>query len=117
MASQDAAVRVHALVAIKLLHTTVWALLVGCILALPITALLRRFDWAIVLTVIIVAECGVLALNRGQCPLTALAARFTTDRADNFDIYLPHWVVGNNKVIFGALFVVSELFVWLWSLK
>jgi hypothetical protein len=117
MASQDAVGKVSALVAIKLLHTTVWALLVGCILALPITALLRRFDWAIILTMIILAECGVLALNRGQCPLTGLAARFTADRADNFDIYLPNWVAGHNKVIFCALFVVNELFVLLCSLK
>jgi hypothetical protein len=107
--------RVNALVAIKLLHTAVWAVLVGCIVALPKTALLHRFDWAIILTVIIVAECSVLALNRGRCPLTGLAARFTSDRADNFDIYLPNWVARHNKAIFGTLFVINELFVlWCW---
>jgi hypothetical protein len=106
---------VNVLVAIKLLHTVVWAVLAGCILALPITALLRHFDWAIILTVIIVAECGVLALNKGRCPLTNLAARFTKDRADNFDIYLPNWVARHNKAIFGTLFVVNELIVlWFW---
>jgi hypothetical protein len=106
---------VNVLVAIKLLHTVVWAVLAGCILALPITALLHHFDWAIILTVIIVAECGVLALNKGRCPLTNLAARFTKDRADNFDIYLPNWVARHNKAIFGTLFVVNELIVlWFW---
>jgi hypothetical protein len=106
---------VNALVAIKLLHTVVWAVLAGCILALPITALLHRFDWAIILTVIIVAECGVLALNRGRCPLTGLAARFTADRADNFDICLPNWVARHNKAIFGTLFAINELIVrWCW---
>jgi hypothetical protein len=84
-------------------------------LALPITALLRRFDWAIVLTVIIVAEWGVLALNQGRCPLTGVAARFTNNRADNFDIYLPDWMARHNKAIFGTLFVVNELIVlWFW---
>ncbi len=107
--------RVNALVAIKLLHTAVWAVLAGCILALPITALLHRFDWAIILTVIIVAECSVLALNRGRCPLTDLGARFTADRADNFDIYLPNWVARHNKAIFGTLFAINELIVlWCW---
>jgi len=107
--------RVNALVAIKLLHTAVWAVLAGCILALPITALLHRFDWAIILTVIIVAECSVLALNRGRCPLTGLAARFTADRADNFDIYLPNWVARHNNAIFGTLFAINELIVlWCW---
>lgn len=105
----------NALVAIKLLHTAVWALLAGCILALPITGLLHRFHRAIILTVIIVVECGVLALNKGRCPLTNLAARFTEDRADNFDIYLPNWVARHNKAIFGTLFVVNELIVlWFW---
>jgi hypothetical protein len=101
------------LVAIKLLHTAVWALLAGSVLALPITALSHRFDWAIILTVIIVAECGVLALNKGRCPLTGVAARFTDDRADNCDIYLPNWVARHNKAIFGAVFVINELVV-LW---
>jgi hypothetical protein len=102
-------------VAIKLLHTAVWALLAGCILALPITALFRRFDWGIILTVIILVECAVLALNMGRCPLTNLAVRFTDDRADNFDIYLPNWVARHNKAIFGTLFVVNELIVvWFW---
>jgi len=103
------------LVAIKLLHTGVWALLAGCIIALPIAALLHRFDWAAVLTTITLVECGILALNRGRCPLTALAARLTDERADNFDIYLPNWLARHNKTIFGTLFVVNELFVlWRW---
>jgi len=111
----DSSQRFNILVAIKLLHTAVWALLSGCILALPIAPLIHRFDWAIILTVIIVAECGVLALNKGRCPLTGLAARFTDNRADNFDIYLPEWVARHNKSIFGTLFVVNELIVlWFW---
>jgi hypothetical protein len=107
--------RINPLVAIKLLHTLVWAVLAGSILALPITALLQRFNAAMILTVIIVAECGVLALNGGQCPLTGLAARFTADPADNFDIYLPNWLARHDKLIFGTLFVINELFVlWCW---
>jgi hypothetical protein len=107
--------RVNALVAIKLLHTAVWAVLAGCIVVLPITALLHRFDWAIILTVIIIAECGVLALNKGRCPLTSLAALFTADRADNFDICLPNWMARHNKAICGTLFVINELIVlWGW---
>ena len=69
------------LTAIKLFHTAVWAVLAGCILALPITALLHRFDWAVILTAIILLECGVLAVNKGRCPLTDVAARFTDERA------------------------------------
>ena len=106
---------VNALAAIKLLHTAVWAVLAACILALTVTGLLHRFHWAIILTVITVVECAVLALNKGRCPLTKVAARFTEDRAENFDIYLPNWVARHNKAIFGTLFVVNELIVlWFW---
>jgi hypothetical protein len=27
-----------------------------------------------------------------RCPLTGIAARYTDDRRDNFDIYLPPWL-------------------------
>src|SRR5689334_13496984 len=104
--------RRNLLAQIKLLHTAVWAALAGCVLALPISPLLHRFDWAVILTVVILVECGVLALNKGRCPLTDLAARFTDDRQDNFDIYLPNWLARHNKKLFGTLFVVNELVVW-----
>ena len=103
------------LTAIKFLHTVIWAFLAGSILALPAAAVFRRFRWAAIITVIVLLECGVLAVNGGRCPLTDLAARYTVDRASNFDIYLPNWLAEHNKFIFGTLFVVSELIVlWCW---
>ena len=86
----------------------IWAALAGSIVLLPVTGVLRRFDWALVLTVLILIECGVLALNRGRCPLTDVAAKFTDKRADNFDIYLPNWLARHNKAIFGTIFVTNE---------
>jgi hypothetical protein len=50
-------------------------------------------------------------LNKGRCRLTGLAARFTGDRSDNFDIYLPNSLARRNKAIFGTLFVIGELIV------
>jgi len=101
--------------AIKTAHTAIWAFFAGCILALPIAGLLRRFDWALILTALVLAECGILALNRGRCPLTDLAGRFTRERSDAFDIYLPQWLARYNKQIFGTLFVAGELVVvWRW---
>ena len=101
------------LTAIKLFHTVIWAVLAGCILALPIMGFMHRFDWAVALTVLVLVECGVLVINRGRCPLSDLAARFANERADNFDIYLPKWLALHNKTIFGTLFVVNGLVV-LW---
>jgi len=99
--------------AIKLAHTVIWAFLAGCILALPVAALKHKFRIALWLSVIVLVECGVLALNQGRCPLSNLAASYTADCAANFDIYLPRWLAQYNKVIFGTIFVVNELIV-LW---
>ncbi len=99
------------LIAIKLLHTVIWAILAGSIVVLPVAGVLRRFRWAAILTIAVVLECGVLAVNRGRCPLTDWAARYTADRADNFDIYLPNWLARYNKTIFGTTFVAGELVV------
>lgn len=96
------------LTAIKLLHTVIWAFLAGCILVLPVLAVFRRFRWAVIITVVVLLECGLLALNGGRCPLTDWAARFTADRPSNFDIYLPNWLAERNKAIFGTLFVLGE---------
>jgi hypothetical protein len=57
---------------------------------------------------VVLLECAVLAINGGRCPLTDLAAKYTADRASNFDIYLPNWLADHNKLIFGLLFVVGE---------
>jgi hypothetical protein len=40
-----------------------------------------------------------------------LAGRYTDERADDFDIYLPLWLARHNKTIFGVLLVAGELIV------
>jgi hypothetical protein len=106
--------RRRALIAIKVVHTVVWAFFVGCIFAIPVAGLLGRFAFAWVLTCFVLVECLVLAVNGGRCPLTPIAARFTEDRRDAFDIYLPGWVARWNKELFGGLFVAGEIFtLWL----
>lgn len=90
----------------------------GSILALPVAGFERHFRWALMMTALIVGECAVLAANRGRCPMSDWAARFTEDRAANFDIFLPEWLARNNKAIFGTLFAVNELVVlWRWMVQ
>ena len=110
--------RILILVGIKLLHTAIWLFFAGCIVAIPFAGAQRRFLRAAVLSGLVLVECGVLAANGGRCPLTGWAGRYTEERGDNFDIYLPLWLARNNKTIFGTLFAVGELFVlarWLTS--
>lgn len=98
--------------AIKYLHTIVWAFFVACIIAIPVLGFLRRFFEAAVLVGVVLVECLVLVANRMRCPLTGVAAKYTDDRADNFDIYLPVWVARHNKLIFGLLFLGGTLYTF-----
>ena len=93
--------------AIKLLHTAVWAGFAGCIVAIPVLTLQGRFRVAAILVLIVLGEVVVLAVNRWQCPLTPIAARYTEDRRANFDIYLPEWLARYNKEIFGPLYLAG----------
>ncbi len=106
------------LIGIKLLHTAIWFFFAGCIVVIPFAGARHRFGWAGVLTALVLIECAALAVNRGRCPLTGLASRYTEERADNFDIYLPLWLARRNKMIFGTLFAIGELFVLgLWMIS
>ena len=107
-----------ALRAVKAIHTLAWAFFAGCILAIPGAAWRDQFRTVVVLATIVFLEIGVLFANGWRCPLTNIAARYTDDRADNFDIYLPLWLARHNKPIFGWLFVATLLFallMWIWQ--
>ena len=105
MMTPDASLR-----AIKLLHTIVWAFFAGCIVGIPILSFMRRCDLAIVLIGVVLIEVLILVANRMHCPLTGVAARYTDERSDNLDIYLPVWLARYNKLIFGLLFMGGALF-------
>jgi len=89
----------------ELIHTVVWGFFAGCIIALPLVALAGRLQCAAWLAVAVLVEVTVLVANRWRCPLTGVAAGFTEDRSDTFDIYLPLWLARYNKQVFGTLFV------------
>jgi hypothetical protein len=102
--------------AIKALHTAVWAVFAGAILAIPVVAWLGSLGWAALLIGLVLLEVAVLGCNRGRCPLTDLAARFTEDRAPNFDIFLPRALARWNKTIFGSIYVAAMLYtLWQWA--
>lgn len=96
--------RLHA---IKTVHTGAWAFFVVSIAAIPVSAWLSRFDWGLVFALVVLGEVLVLAFNGFKCPLTAIAARYTSDRRPNFDIYLPEWLARWNKEIFGTLYLLG----------
>ena len=106
----------QALTAIKMVHTIVWAFFASCIIAIPVVAWRGDYRSASLLIGVVAVEVLVVVVNRWRCPLTPVAARYTDDRRDNFDIYLPECLARHNKLIFGALYVVGvvlTLALWL----
>jgi hypothetical protein len=95
---------------VKLVHTVVWAVFAAAILLVPVAAFFEWWRLTAGLVALVLFECIVLAFNRMRCPLTSVASRYTDDRRDNFDIYLPLWLATYNKHIFGTLFVAGLLF-------
>jgi hypothetical protein len=92
---------------VKVVHTIVWASLATCVVAIPVLAWRRELGWAFALIGVLLVETLLLLMNDWRCPLTDIAARHTSDRRDNFDIYLPEWLARHNKAIFGGLYVAG----------
>ena len=103
------------LLGLKVLHTAVWAFFAGCIIAIPILGWRGELLPATILCGVVLLELLVLLFNEWRCPLTPIAARYTSDRRANFDIFLPEWLAHYNKEIFGTLYAAGLVFVaYLW---
>ena len=94
---------------VKLAHTVIWAFFASSIFAIPILAWMGRYR-SFVFIAIVSIEVLVLVFNQWSCPLTAVAARYTDERAPNFDIYLPQWLARYNKLIFGFIYLAGSLY-------
>lgn len=60
---------------------------------------------------LITLEILILVYNKWTCPLTPLIGKYTNDRNDNFDIYLPNCLAKYNKKIFGTIFCIGIILV------
>lgn len=99
-----------ALVVVKTMHTLIWVFFVACIFGGPIAAWLGDFTLSAILTGLVAIEALVLLFNRWTCPLTTVAARYTPQREENFDIYLPLWLAKHNKSIFTTLYLAGAMY-------
>ena len=100
------------LVLIKLLHTLIWIFFVVVIGYVVYAGVANRIDGLVWYAIgLVVIEGIILVVNKRRCPLTPLAARFTTGRGENFDIYLPRWLARKNKSIFTSIFAFGVVMV------
>jgi len=99
---------------IKLLHTAIWVMFSACVIYVVIAGIVGISGITVrVAAALILMETGILLFNRWSCPLTGLARRYTDDRRDNFDIFLPEWMARHNKTICGLLFTLGLVLVLL----
>jgi hypothetical protein len=98
---------------IKILHTIVWFVFASSIVLIPVFAVFGRLGVSAWLIGLVLIEVAVLAINGMRCPLTDVAARYTSERRDNFDIYLPLWLARHNKTIFWSLYVAGLVYTLL----
>ena len=96
---------------IKVVHTLIWAVLAGSVVASPVLACFGYLSVAWGLIGLVTLEAVVLLTNHNRCPLTDIAGRYTQDRRDNFDIYLPQWLAHHNKTIFGVVHIAGVVYV------
>ena len=61
-------------VLIRLVHTLVWALFAGCVIAIPLLAWMGAVRGAAICAAIVAIEILVPAVNGWRCPLTDVAA-------------------------------------------
>ncbi|MCC6460437.1 MAG: hypothetical protein IT260_08205 [Saprospiraceae bacterium] len=100
------------LIAIKLLHTLIWAVMAGATLYVLYSGCfnqITRYTWIAIL--LILFEGLVLLLFRWTCPLTLVARRYSDSQKDNFDIYLPNWLARYNKQIFTSIDLLGLVLV------
>jgi hypothetical protein len=103
---------VDKLVAIKVLHTLVWAFFVAVIFYILYCGYFNRitaYTWIAIALVFL--EGLILLTFKMFCPLTLIARKYSTSTKDNFDIYLPNWLAKYNKSIFTTLFIIGFLLV------
>jgi hypothetical protein len=100
---------------IRVVHTAAWWVFASATVGVPLALAFGGFAVALWLSAVVWVEAAILLVNGMNCPLTGIAARYTDDRSDNFDIFLPRWLARHNKLIFGTIFAVSELWLgWRW---
>lgn len=100
------------LLAIKLIHTIIWAFFVFVIFYIlysGITNSVNTFTWIGI--GLIIGEGFILLVFKMFCPLTIIARNYSNSQKDNFDIFLPNWLAKHNKLIFTSIFIVGLIIV------
>src|SRR3989304_5866388 len=96
------------IIALKVVHSVIYWIMVACLLYILYGAIARRYDWTLAVAVgFILLEGLALAVNRFRCPLTTLAERWGSDHGAITDIFLPGWLARTPFKISTIVFIVE----------
>lgn len=97
---------------IKTIHTIIWAVMVAAILYIVYCGLTNQTNFLLWFSIgLIILEGLTLIFYKWHCPLTLIAKKYTHERDDNFDIYLPLFLARYTKTIFSILFLLGIILV------
>lgn len=97
---------------IKLVHSIIFFIMVFCLIYILYCAVTGRYDWTLLLALGTLSAEGIaLLLNRGTCPLTALAVKLGAASGSVTDIFVPMWCARHTFKI-SVVVVIIEL-IWL----
>ncbi|MCE2612791.1 hypothetical protein LVD13_07390 [Flavobacteriaceae bacterium D16] len=100
--------KANKLLAIKLIHTIIWAIFVAVIFYVLYTGIMNTVTMYTWIGIgLIIGEGMILLIFKMSCPLTVLARNYSDSQKDNFDIFLPNWLAKHNKLIFTSIFLVG----------
>lgn len=96
------------LVIIKVLHTLIWMFFVFVFLYIFYAVLICKIDIYLWICISLICFEGlILMINKWECPLTSVAAKYSQNQEDGFSIFLPKWLAKRNKKIFAMLFMIE----------
>ncbi len=97
-----------AIIAVRAVHTAVFAVELASILWLVVSGLMGRRDRSVAIAAgLVTIEAGVFLANAGVCPLTPLTERLGASRGSVSDIFLPGPVARTIPVWSSALVVLA----------
>jgi len=100
------------LFAVKLIHTLVWLIFVIAIFYVVYAGIADRITWLVLFCIgLVLAEGILIMINKGKCPLTSIAYRYTDNHLIGFDIFLPKWLAKYNKIIFSIIFLIGLILI------
>lgn len=92
---------------VKSVHTAIWLFYNLVIFYMLYAAIANKLDSRLAICFgLVLLEGLILLLFKFTCPLTIIARRYTNDRRDNFDIFLPVWLARNTKRIYTIIVIV-----------